>query len=219
MSKVRRNIHLGFTDEIFTEGLHICYIFRDEDERRRTLAKYLQSGLEAGEKVLYLVDTMSPADFMDSMTELGLHPQEPGKDFIVSKALPVYCPDGHFSSPDMLDVIGKFYQQSLSEGFTGSRGTGEMSWALVEGVARKEEVMEYEARLNQVLQIYPYTTCCQYDARRFDGATIMDVLSVHPMMIVRGQLVRNPYFIEPEVFIKELKMRPSSGWNNGNETT
>ena len=179
------------------------------------MAKFLNSGLEFGDKVLYLVDTMSPDDFMDSMEELGLHPQERGKDLIVSQALPAYCPEGHFSSPDMLDVIGRFYQQAIREGYVGSRGTGEMSWALVEGVARKEEVMEYEARLNQVLQIYPHTACCQYDARRFDGATIMDVLSVHPMMIVRGQLVRNPYFIEPEVFIKELKMRPAVGWGQG----
>lgn len=35
----------------------------------------------------------------------------------------------------------------------------------------------------------------------------MDVLSVHPMMIVRGQLVNNPYYIEPEEFLKQLNNR------------
>jgi hypothetical protein len=58
-----------------------------------------------------------------------------------------------------------------------------------------------------VTRTYPYTACCQYDARRFDGETIMDVLSVHPVMIVRGQLVKNPYYIEPEIFLSEYATR------------
>jgi hypothetical protein len=29
----------------------------------------------------------------------------------------------------------------------------------------------------------------------------MDLLSVHPYTIVRGQLVTNPYFLEPERFV------------------
>ena len=32
----------------------------------------------------------------------------------------------------------------------------------------------------------------------------MDVLNVHPVMIVRGQLVKNPYYIEPELFLERL---------------
>lgn len=211
MHPERRKISLGFTGERFSEGLHICYIFRDESERRRVMAQYLKSGLESGEKVLYLVDTMSPGDFLESMEEMGIHPPNRGKDFIVSEALPVYCPDGHFSTPDMLNVVGEFYQDALKEGYTGARGTGEMSWALVEGSVRKQDLMEYEARLNQVLKVFPYTTCCQYDARRFDGGVIMDVLSVHPMMIVRGQVVRNPYYIAPELFLDELRERDTRG--------
>ena len=39
------------------------------------------------------------------------------------------------------------------------------------------------------------------DARRFDGATILDVLRVHPMMIVHGQIVRNPYYTRPSEFL------------------
>ncbi len=39
----------------------------------------------------------------------------------------------------------------------------------------------------------------------------MDVLSVHPMMIVRGQLMQNPYFIDPDEFMQRLK-------NRGNQT-
>jgi hypothetical protein len=203
----RRNISLGFTETTVPEGQHICYLFNDEAERRRTMSKYLQSGLDAREKVLYLVDTMTTGEFAECMAELGLDVSRHQHDLVLQEALPVYCPGGTFSVPDMLKVVGEFYQQSLQDGYVGSRGTGEMSWCLVDGRARKEDIMEYEARLTQVLEQYPYTACCQYDARRFDGETIMDVLSVHPMMIVRGQVVKNPFFQPPEEFLASYRRR------------
>ena len=210
---IRRQISLGFTEERFPEGQHICYIFRDDEERQRTMSKYLASGLQSHEKVLYLVDTMSTNEFLDCMAELGLDVHAHTNDFIVKEALPVYCPNGTFSCPDMLEVVGTFYGQSLQEGYAGSRGTGEMSWALSAGCVRKADLMEYEARLTQVLQEYPYTACCQYDARRFDGETIMDVLHVHPLMIVRGQVVKNPFYQPPDEFLKAYRRREGESIN------
>jgi hypothetical protein len=40
----------------------------------------------------------------------------------------------------------------------------------------------------------PVTAICQYDTRLFDGETLYRLLTVHPMMIVRGRVVRNPYY-------------------------
>jgi hypothetical protein len=82
-----------------------------------------------------------------------------------------------------------------------------MTWALFENHCNVADLLRYEARLNTILQEHPLTTVCQYDARRFDGALIMDMLSVHPMMIVRGQLVKNPAYISPEIFLKEYEER------------
>ncbi len=66
-------------------------------------------------------------------------------------------------------------------------------------------MIEYEAQLNTVVAKYPCTALCQYDARRFDGATLFHVLSVHPAMVVQGQVVRNPYYIPPEKFLGKLR--------------
>ena len=35
----------------------------------------------------------------------------------------------------------------------------------------------------------------------------MDVLNVHPVMIVRGQLIKNPYYIEPDIFMEKFKTK------------
>jgi hypothetical protein len=207
MAERRRTISLGFCAERLLEGQHICYIFNDEQERRRVMSQFFQAGLRDGDKMLYLADTMSPTATVDWLRELGVEvPERPGALTVGDAAL-AYCPDGSFSSPAMLAAIQSFYFEALKEGYPGSRGTGEMSWCLVEGRADPAEVMTYEAGLTTLIESYPYTACCQYDARRFDGETILDVLSVHPMMIVRGQCFRNPYFVPPSVFLKEYRER------------
>lgn len=207
-NQTRRETSLGFKSEKVQEGLHICYIFNDDNERQETIAKYLNAGREEGEKVSYFVDTITPDELTDHLKELGVDIRKEKKDINLMKALPAYCPDGSFSSPGMLEAFGGLYRQAIDEGFKGARATGEMSWALSkDGKTRVEDLIDYEARLNHVLQDYPCTACCQYDARKFDGATIMDMLSVHPVMIVRGQLVKNPYYIEPDVFLKEYLIR------------
>ena len=61
--------------------------------------------------------------------------------------------------------------------------------------------MDSEAWVNEALVTHPITAICQYDARRFDGATIFDVLMVHPMMIVHGHVTKNPYYMQPHEFL------------------
>jgi len=68
-------------------------------------------------------------------------------------------------------------------------------------------LLDYEARLTLLLAEHPCTACCQYDTRRFDGNTIMDVLAVHPMAIIRGQVVKNPFYVEPGIFLQEIHSR------------
>lgn len=81
-----------------------------------------------------------------------------------------------------------------------------MSWAL-KGVPGSDRLMEYEARVNDLLVKYPVTAICQYDARKFDGATILQCLKVHPHMIVHGQIIRNPYYMKTEDFLKEYSSK------------
>ena len=207
MTTTPRQVPLGFTAETVLEGQHICFIFNDDTERKQVMAKYLSSGLEAGEKVFYLVDTMTTEEFTKSIEQLGVDLRGRDKDFILTEAFPVFCPGGSFSPSNIVGVLEKTYSEAIDEGYVGCRVTGEMTWALAEKEALSGDLIEYEAGLNEMLSNNPLTCCCQYDARKFDGGVIMDMLSVHPMMIVRGQLVKNPYYVEPQTFLKEFRAR------------
>jgi hypothetical protein len=200
----RPMISLGFDAEPYPMGTHMCFIFNDEDERRRVMSKYIQSGLDTREQVGYFVDTMSPEDLKIWLREHGvtLPAELDGQQYSIVEADRTYCPDGTFDVDRMIETVAEAHFRSIREGYAGARVTGEMTWAKG-GLPGSENLAEYESRVNVLVRTVPTTAVCQYDAQRFDGATLYDILSVHPMMIVHGQVVRNPYYIEPEVFLKD----------------
>jgi hypothetical protein len=79
---------MGFTEETFPVGTHMCLIYSDEAERRSTISKFLDAGLLADEKVAYFADMMSPDDVLDWLTESGVKVAGNGKTdlFCVSVA-------------------------------------------------------------------------------------------------------------------------------------
>lgn len=193
-----QSIHLGFTNEEFHEGTHICLIYNDDRERKKVITKYVESGLLDREQVYYLADEMSPEEAKQWLSDIDVECD----DCIVDSAEAVYCEGGYFSADRMLDNLKKYYKAGIQAGHSACRVTGEMSWAL-RGIPGSEELMEYESRINLVVPEYPITAVCQYDARRFDGDTIFECLRVHPYMIVRNQIVRNPYYVQPEEYLRE----------------
>lgn len=203
MSGTERIVSLGFTAERFPAGTHMCYIYNDDSERREVVSKYVESGLRGHEKVGYFVDDqISPRDVPAHLSAIGIDLPSgiDARGLSITRALDTYCPDGTFLPERMLENLRSMHSSSIGEGYAGARASGEMSWAL-QGVPGSERLIEYEALINTVVREYPTTAVCQYDARRFDGATLFDVLNVHPMMIVRGQVVRNPYYVAPEHFL------------------
>jgi hypothetical protein len=191
----RRSIPLGFTPELFPEGTHICYLYSDEDERKRFMADYVHSGIDNNESVIYVPD--SGTDTLErAVAELGIVPSQAANDQLtLAAAMDIYFPSGEFVPETVLDHLREMYA-SVPHEFQGARCAGEMTWALrdLPGIDR---LVEYEARINGVLKDYPLTTLCQYDTRKFSGATIFELLNVHPIMIVHGQIMRNPFYVPP----------------------
>ena len=198
--------NMGFTSESFPAGTHMCLIYSQESERRKIIGKFLESGLLAQEKVAYFADTLSPEEVRSWLLNMGLDlPESDG--FSITDAVKTYSPSGNFVPETMLNTLREFYGQAKRSGYPNARVSGEMSWAL-KGIPGSERLMEYEALVNEVLITHPVTAICQYDANRFSGATILDVLKVHPMMVVHGQIVQNPFYMKPQDFLKDYRSRP-----------
>ena len=200
MTGTRRSIRLGFTEEPFPEGTHMCHIFSDEAEQAEVISRYVAAGLAEGEQVAYFVDTVPVESLRETLASHGVPVPAPDDPrLLVSPAVDMYCPDGTFVPDRMLGNFPIVYGAGRAAGYAGVRATGEMTWAR-RGIPGSDRLIEYESRINTVVRDVPLTAVCQYDARRFDGATLFEVLMVHPVMIVRGRISRNPYYLPPEEF-------------------
>ncbi len=205
MSHSPTTVPTGFSDERLPLGSHVCYIYAQDDERLDVVSKYLRAGIDSRERLLYVTDTLSPEDLRDVMRQRGVDLSD-GEQAIVDRANDAYAPNNRFSSEAMLDEVREFYCDAQRRGFAGARTVGEMNWA-TRDVECADTALEYEAKVNDLLKHYPCTCMCQYDARLFSGDLLMDVLQVHPYMVVRGQLVQNPYYVEPDVFLEDYYQR------------
>jgi hypothetical protein len=208
MCAKRPDVNMGFTDRLLPAGTHMCMIFQDETERRRVIGKFIGTGLATGEKVAYFADVMSKEEIIDWLRGMDINVTDElaSHHLHVQDTLTAYCTNGKFIVEDMLGRLKAFYDESVEQRYPQARVSGEMSWAL-RGFPGSDRLMEYEANVNVVLQTHPISAICQYDANKFSGALIMDALKVHPMMIVRGQIIHNPYFLSPAVFLEEFSRR------------
>ena len=200
------HVDLGFTEETLPVGTHMCMIYSDDKERMDMISKFLDAGIKAGEKVVYLVDSMSSEAFKEWLADKGVQvPENAPKDQLsIEEAEKAYMPSGEFGAQRMVDYLRDHYIDGIKAGFPNVRGAGETSW-VAKNPPGSEQFLEYEAALNKTFIDYPMTAICQYNAAHFSGAMILNVLKVHPMMIINGQVFQNPYYLSPDEFMKSYK--------------
>jgi hypothetical protein len=200
------DISFGVSDVRMPRGRHVCYLFGDEDERFRTLARYYRAGAEDGDKLSYVTDGLSSEDLRARLAargaDLGL-----ARRVIVRRAAEVFHPEGRFVPEATIDRFAGACLDALGEGFGGLRGSAEMSWA-TRGVPGSERMLEYEVLLNSLYEGGdgpPLFCVCQYDTRLFDGETIQALVEIHPYLLVEGQILWNPNHVSSEEMMRRLR--------------
>lgn len=197
-----KKISLGFTDQRFSPGVHICQIFRDDLERDNLAKEFLLSGLTAGERATCFSEYLSEPALRAYLASQGVVYDTlcDSGALALNRTNEVYFADERFEPERMLSLLRAFFDEAMEQGYPAARVIGEMTTE-VQHVQGGSRLLEYEAKVSLLQKERPVTAMCQYDARQFDGATIMDILKVHPLMVVRGAVVHNPFFIKPEEFL------------------
>ena len=202
MSNTPHRISLGFTKQSFPAGVHICQIFSDDDERQESLLKYILSGLQDGERTCCFSEKVKAPALAEFLGGYGISYEQVAAAgaFALAGTRDIYFQEDRFDPDRMLGMLTRFHDQSVDQGYPAARVIGEMT-PEIQYLPGGSRLLEYESRVSLLLREHPVTAVCQYDARSFDGAMIMDVLKVHPLMVVRGSVVQNPFYIAPEEFL------------------
>jgi hypothetical protein len=97
-----------------------------------------------------------------------------------------------------------------ASGYTQTRFLAQMEWALVD-LPGIDDMIEFEARVNYVVPKYEDPVICAYDLSKFGASTVMYALRTHPVVIIGGLLQENPFYVDPDAFLREIReQRPAS---------
>lgn len=195
---MRRSIHLCGQD--VDQPGHICAFFDSRDEEYDTLLPYFKEGVDAGEQVLNVLDASRLGDHRSRLEAAGI-PTFDGRVQMASSE-ETYLEGGRFDMERMVNFVSDTLRSAAAEG-RFVRTAGWMDWVYRDPPGT-EQLMEYEARMNLLVPTFDCTFMCVYDLSKVNGSTLIDIMSTHPYVILRGQIRRNPFYIRPEDYLREL---------------
>jgi hypothetical protein len=204
MRRVRASI--PFAGSALGEARHVCAFFRDADEEYRALLPFIVSGFECGDRAVHVIRPDRRRDHLKRLAAAGIDStaaQESGQ-FELRTSTETYLRDGRFDQDRMLDAFEQMASGSARGGFPVSRIVCHMDWA-VDGRSHIAELLEFESRVNGVWLRHDDAVICVYDLTKFGGETVIDMLRTHPVVIVGGILLQNPFFVPPDEFLRELR--------------
>jgi hypothetical protein len=188
---------------------HVCGLFNGVDEEYGLLAPFIHDGLAAGEKAFLSVDPGRSDGHRRSLRDAGIDVE--GRcgsgQLEIETWERTHLRPGHFDQDAMLDLVETVLTRSRGEGYPLTRMVAHMEWAL-EDLPGVHDIVEYESRFNRVIAPYDDVVICTYDATRFGGDLIVDVLRTHPMVILGCGLQENPFYVPPDQLLAELHRRP-----------
>jgi hypothetical protein len=194
-------IALGVPGVQLAPGDHVCAFYPSSADRDEILVPYLTEGIEAGDKCIAVVDSTGPESVLAALgAEVDLAPSLGRHQLEVQRSEETYLRGGGFSTEEMLAFWDLSVGGAMADGYSFARAVGEMTWALrqLPGV---EELVGYEARLNDFLPRYPQVILCLYALDGFSGEVLVDVLKTHPKVLLAGMVLDNPYYLEPAEFL------------------
>jgi hypothetical protein len=95
-------------------------------------------------------------------------------------------------------------------GYSKTRFLAQMEWALVD-LPGVDDMIEFEARVNYIVPKYDNQVICAYDMSKFGAVTVMYALRTHPVVIIGGLLQENPFYMDPDEFLLEMRAQRPAG--------
>jgi hypothetical protein len=196
---------------------HVCAFFNTMDEEHRVLGSFYKVGFDWGEKATHIVESENREAYLKRLADAGINVQEL-MDAGRLEVLPwtdMYVRDHRFDQDAMLASVENLIQSGAASGYTRTRLVGHhMDWLYLDKPALNN-LVEYEARLNQALSRYNAPVICNYDLSKVSASVAMDIMRTHPFVIIGGLLRENPFFVPPEEFLEEMRERRSARMTAG----
>jgi hypothetical protein len=184
---------------------HICAFFSGPEEEYRLLLPFIKEGFERGEKAFHIVASESREEHLRRLQSAGIDVAlvEQEGHFELRDRDEYYLPDGSFDEDRLFATWDTVLEGAIKQGYPRTRVVAHLEWTRDDA----EVLLQYEANFNRSAPCHRDPVICTYDSSKHSGAFIIDVIRTHPMIIVGGILQENPFYVEPEEFVRELRER------------
>jgi DNA-binding CsgD family transcriptional regulator len=165
-------------------GTHCCHFFQTQNDLLETLIPFFQSGLEANESCLWVVDEPLTVRTARRVLKQGILDFDrylrDGSMEIVS-ARRWYLKGGKFSMTRVLRAWDKKLAQALARGYAGMRVNGIIA-------LQKHDWKgfdEYERALNESLRQKPLIVLCSFALDESGALEVLDVARTHQCVLAK----------------------------------
>jgi len=183
--------HVPETMEDICGGDHLCTFFHSSTDELRVLADFVLSGLEQGERVFCVTDSIDPMQVPADLGQRGVdvrHYIDSGQ-LVLATVGDIYLQDGEFHPDSMIKLLETEATRARSDGFASLRIAGEAVQT-----SSQATWLDYESRVNTVLARTGTRALCIYDRNKFPAETLLGVLETHPTVIEGTKFLASSYF-------------------------
>jgi len=184
------------------DHFHACAFVTSDEEERSIIDPFFLEGLEKREKAVYIVNPEHR-----ERHEARLRAATRAPDLVdVTTWNEAHLKGGCFDQQRMMASLEELIRDHAATGQPPMRLVGQMGWVFSSppGI---EQLVAYEASVNEVLNRGRTPTVCVYDVRKLSGAFLMDLLRAHPLTVMNGVLHENPFYTPAEQMLAEIKQR------------
>lgn len=181
--------------EDLRQGDHIVLFYSSGDELLEAAMSFIKDGLERGERVVYIPEPGSRGQVLGKLKAINIEK---------------YMEEGSFkfSEPelDIREVLKKtrlLINESLSSGYTGLRIAIDV-YAVYKGMS-PEEVLRFEARLDEFYSKSGCIALCLFDTRKFTPELLLSVFVSHPVIMIGTEIHENISYPPPREMVEKVR--------------
>ena len=170
---------------------HLCTQYSSSKEQWSLIRPHFLNHLNESSRIVYSYDqTTRHIDAWLAAEQLDTALLQAAGQLRLIPAAQSYLKNDHFDRSRMLDFWNKVIVAAKCDGVERLLLSGEMIWS-TRGAPGSEELILYEAELDQMLQQYDWVTVvCQYDLRAFSAEVLFQSLCTHPTVQLEDRLTR-----------------------------
>lgn len=174
---------------------HSVLLYESREEQFASTAPFIQNGLQAGEKCLYLFHDNTEDDVITALKERGVAVEaaiESGQ-LSLRPATELYLTDGAFDPERTAELLDTELSEIRDTEYTRLRAAGEMTW-VTEHDVDIDRIEAYERQIDELYQDNFLIGLCQYHRSQFSSEGLDNVLQTHPQVTYEADRRVNLYY-------------------------